>query len=105
MSEEEQASDDPPAVAAEKAVAADRAGDGPAPVDVDAIAVYLQWGLLALFVVFALVAAVGLYSNVGRIIRVWVAQDYRPVFHAAFNLLVLLVAALGVRMVLRRLRR
>lgn len=104
MSDSEETAQDPPAVAAEKAVAAEPSDDGTSLFDADGVTEYLQWGLLALLVVFALVAAVSLYGNVGRIIQVWVAEDYRPIFNAAFNLVVLLVAAAGIGTVLRRLR-
>lgn len=105
MSDHDRSGQDPSAGDAEKPVAAGGSGDDSVRLDVNEITRYLQWGLLALFVLFALVAAVSLYENVGRIIRVWVAEDYRPIFNAAFNLLVLLIAAAGIGMVLRWLRR
>lgn len=71
--------------------------------DADGVVQYLQWGLLALLVLFGLAAAVGLYTSVGRIIQVWVASEFQPVFNAAFNLLVLLLVAAGITGVLRRL--
>lgn len=104
MSDRDRSDQEPSAEDAEKPVAPGGSG-GRVRLNVDEVTRYLQWGLLALFVLFALVAAVSLYENVGRIIRVWVAADYRPIFNAAFNLLVLLIAAAGIGMVLRWLRR
>lgn len=87
----------------------DASESGSAPVadsslpDADAVVRYLQWGLLALLVLFGLAAAVGLYTSVGRIIEVWVAREFQPVFNAAFNLLVLLLVAAGISGLLHRL--
>lgn len=53
---------------------------------------------------FALVAAVGLYQNITRLISVWVAPRYQPAFRAGFNLTALLLATSGVSLALRRLR-
>lgn len=72
--------------------------------DADRVAAYLQWGALAVLVLFALVAAVSFYTSVGRIIDIWVASEFQPVFYAAFNLLVFLLAAAGISVLLRRLQ-
>lgn len=66
---------------------------------------YLLWGTLALLVVFAIVAAVSLYTNVNRIIDLWVTREYRPIVSAAFNLLVLLLAGAGISVLLGQLAR
>jgi len=72
--------------------------------DADRVAQYLLWGALAVLVLFAFVAAVSLYTSVGRIIEVWAAEEFEPVFYAAFNLLAFLLAAAGISVLLRRLR-
>lgn len=83
--------------------AAAPSGDDRLP-DADRVAVLLQWALLAALVLFGLAAAVGLYANVTRLIELWIVEEYRPAAAAGFNLVVLLVAALGVSRLLGRLR-
>lgn len=63
----------------------------------------LQGGALAVAVVFALVAAVGFYTSARRVIDVWVAHPYRPVFEMGFNLVVLLVMIALVATLAKRL--
>ena len=63
----------------------------------------LQWAALAGLVLLAFVAAVQFYLNGGRAIRIWVAPEYEPLFQAAFNLVLLLVAGLGISWLVRRL--
>lgn len=70
----------------------------------DNLPTLLAWGVLVVCVLFALVAAVGLYQNITRLISVWVGPRYQPAFRAGFNLAVLLLAATGVSLALRRLR-
>lgn len=64
---------------------------------------YLHWGALAGFLLLAVAATLQLYGSATRAIRIWVSPDFQPVFVAAFNLVVLLVAAIGISLVLRRL--
>lgn len=64
---------------------------------------YLHWGALAGFALLAVAATLQLYGSATRAIRIWVSPDFQPVFVAAFNLVVLLVAAIGISLVLRRL--
>lgn len=64
---------------------------------------YLEYAALAGFALFALVGAVGLYTSLGRVIGVWVAGEFQPVFRAGLNLLVLLIAVAGLSTVVRRL--
>lgn len=71
--------------------------------ETDEVARYLHWAALAGLAVFGLVAAISLYTSFGRIIDVWVAPEFQPVFRAAFNLLVLLLVGAGISLVLRRL--
>ena len=77
--------------------------DVDSPVDATAVGRYLLWGALVVLVLLALVAVVGLYADVSRVIQVWVTREYRPVVSAAFNLSVLLVAAAGISVLLRQL--
>lgn len=63
----------------------------------------LNYGLLAGLLVLALVAAVGLYTAVLGAISTWVTREWRPVFRAAFNLVVLLVAGSGIAWQARRM--
>ncbi|WP_224268268.1 hypothetical protein [Haloprofundus salinisoli] len=63
----------------------------------------LNYAALAVLVLFALVTAVQLYTAVGGAIDRWVAPDYRILFRAAFNLVVLLLCVGGISLQLRRL--
>ena len=63
---------------------------------------YLNYAVLAGLVLLALVAGLRFYLAAGATIDRWVAEEYRSLFHAAFNLAVLLLAALGVSAQLRR---
>ncbi|WP_255196802.1 hypothetical protein [Halorarius litoreus] len=63
----------------------------------------LQGGALAVAVIFALVAAVGFYTSAQRVIRVWVADAYQPVFSMGFNLALLLAMVAVVVLLTRRL--
>ena len=64
---------------------------------------YLHWGALAGLVLLASAATLQLYASGTRAIRIWVASDFVPVFVAAFNLVVLLVAVIGISWILKRL--
>lgn len=65
---------------------------------------YLNYAVLAGLILVALVSVFQLYSAVTRTINTFVAPEYRAPFLAAFNLFVLLVAALGVSLQLKRLQ-
>jgi uncharacterized membrane protein YqjE len=58
---------------------------------------------LALFTLLAVVAVIQLYTSVGAIINTFIAHEYRPLFRAAFNLVVLLVAGIGISWTVREL--
>jgi hypothetical protein len=60
-------------------------------------AVVLVLGLLAV------IAVIQLYLSVSDVIRTWIEPEYRSLFQAAFNLVVLLAAGLGISYQLRRL--
>lgn len=63
----------------------------------------LYRGALGLFVLLAVVAVVQLYTSVGAAIDTFVAREYRPLFRAAFNLVVLLIAGIGISRTVREL--
>lgn len=65
---------------------------------------YLNYAVLAGLILVALVSVFQLYSAVTRTIDTFVTPEYRAPFLAAFNLAVLLVAALGVSLQLKRLQ-
>ncbi|MFC7071270.1 hypothetical protein [Halobaculum lipolyticum] len=67
------------------------------------LARYVNYVALAALVVLALVAGVQFYTAVSRTIGRWVADDYRSIVYAAFNLAVLLIAAAGISWQVRRL--
>lgn len=98
------AGDPEPATAATDEEAAAAPTDDAGPVDADRLVRYLQYALVVGLAVFAAVAAMNVYANVGAVINEWVAREYRPLFRAAFNLVVLFVAAAGLIRLVRRLR-
>ena len=65
---------------------------------------YVNYAVLAGLLLLAFVAVVQLYFAASSVIGTWVAPAYRAPFRAAFNLVVLLLAGLGVSLQLRRLR-
>ncbi|ELZ91167.1 hypothetical protein C441_12570 [Haloferax sulfurifontis ATCC BAA-897] len=64
---------------------------------------YLDYAVLAGLLLLALIAALQFYLNASQTITTWVNPEYRAPFQAAFNLVLLLGAALGVSVQLRRL--
>lgn len=64
---------------------------------------YLYQAALVGFTLLAAGATVQLYGSASRAIRIWVAPDFQPVFVAAFNVVVLLIAAIGISVVLKRM--
>lgn len=62
----------------------------------------LNYGVLAGLLLLALVSAVGLYTSVSGVISTWVAPEWQPLFRAAFNLVVLLLAGGGIAWQARR---
>jgi len=63
---------------------------------------YLRLGAIGLLSLLALVATLQLYWNASAAIGEWVAPAYVPVFQAAFNLVVLLLALAGLAVLARR---
>jgi hypothetical protein len=66
---------------------------------------YLNYAVLGGLIFVAVVAVVQFYWAVTRTINTFVTDEYRAPVLAAFNLVVLLVAALGISLQLSRLRR
>ncbi|WP_336002577.1 hypothetical protein [Halorientalis halophila] len=67
------------------------------------IADQLQWGAMVILILAALVAAAQFYLSATRAIGIWVEAGYEPLFMAAFNLAILLLAVAGVSTLARRL--
>jgi hypothetical protein len=63
---------------------------------------YARYALLAGLTLVALVATFRFYFAVSNTIDSWVAREYRSLFQAAFNLVVLLVAAIGISWEIRK---
>jgi uncharacterized membrane protein len=64
---------------------------------------YANYAVLLVLGMLALVAVIRLYFSVSNVITTWVASEYRSLFQAAFNLVVLLATGLGISYQLRRL--
>ena len=88
-------------------------GDGPANVtdggamDFDegrSPAKYLYWGTFAVLLLLALVAVVRFYMSASQAISIWIAPDFEPIFQSGFNLAVLFACALGLSVLVRRMR-
>lgn len=71
-------------------------------LDDDDLRRYARYGVLAMLPLVALVAAMNLYTSVSATIDLWVSDRYRPLYRAAFDLAVLLTAAVGLSVALRR---
>jgi hypothetical protein len=84
----------------------DEAGDmGAEPQDADDsrdLVTYARYALLAGLTLLALVATFRFYFAVSSAIDLWVAREFRPLFQAAFNLVMLLLAAVGISWEVRK---
>lgn len=78
---------------------------GTATDDTTDLVRYARYALLGGLTLLALVATLRFYFAASNAIDVWVAREYRPLFQAAFNLVVLLVAAIGISWELRQVAR
>lgn len=63
----------------------------------------LQWAAFAILLLVALVATFQFYFAASNTINEFVARRYRPPFHMAFNLVILLGSALGLSVLVRRI--
>lgn len=61
-------------------------------------------GAFAVLLLLALFATVQAYLSAGQAINIWVARGYRPIFHAAFNVGVVLICGIGLSVLFRRVR-
>ncbi|WP_251343029.1 hypothetical protein [Haloplanus halophilus] len=64
---------------------------------------YANYAVLIVLGLLAFVAVVRLYLSVSNVIATWITDEYRSLFQAAFNLVVLLAAGVGISYQLRRL--
>jgi hypothetical protein len=64
----------------------------------------LNYVLLAGLSLLALIATLQLYFNVSSAINQWITREYRSLFQAAFNLVVLLLVGSAMVWQVRRLR-
>lgn len=64
---------------------------------------HLYRAALALFTLLAIVAMFQFYLSMGRVIGTFVSYEYRAVFQAAFNFVVLLAAGIGISWTVRKL--
>lgn len=64
---------------------------------------YVEYAAFAVLSLLALVATFRFYFAASRAIAVWFSSDFVPVFQAAFNLLVVVLAGLGISVLVRRL--
>jgi hypothetical protein len=81
----------------------DAAGEADGDGDDSAVQAYLLKGTLVLLVVLGVVATLQFYLSAQTAIRRFASEEFRPVFVAAFNLVVLLAVGVGVAQVVRRL--
>ncbi|QIB75029.1 hypothetical protein GL213_05310 [Halogeometricum borinquense] len=63
----------------------------------------LNYAILGGLLLLAVIAAVQLYLSVSRTVTTFVVYEYRAPVLAAFNLVVFLIAALGISVQVRRL--
>ena len=79
----------------------DDAGRLPGRTDVTR---YLQWGGLIFLALLAAIATLQLYTSVAAAIGRFIDPRFVPVFRAAFNAVVLLLALAGIGLIARRMR-
>lgn len=79
-------------------------GSGLVDIDEDAdVQAYLLKGALVMLAVLGVIATVQFYLSTQTAIRRFSSPEFRPVFVAAFNLVVLLAVGVGIAQVVRRL--
>ncbi|WP_435068456.1 hypothetical protein [Haloplanus sp. C73] len=64
---------------------------------------YANYAILLVLGLLAFVAVIRLYLSVSNVIGTWITDEYRSLFQAVFNLVVLLAAGVGISYQLRRL--
>lgn len=60
-------------------------------------------GVLVVLGLVAVVALFQFYTSALAVIDEWIAREYRALFRASFNLVVLLAASIGISLVVREL--
>ncbi|MCF2164869.1 MULTISPECIES: hypothetical protein [Halobacterium] len=60
-------------------------------------------GALAVLGFVAIVALFQFYTSTTAVINEWVGREYRALFRAAFNLVILLATGIGISLVVRKL--
>ncbi|MGM0591754.1 MAG: hypothetical protein ACQETI_09060 [Halobacteriota archaeon] len=83
----------------------DRTADDDATDAVGRVRQVVDYAVLGGLLLLAFIAVVQFYFAVGSVINTWVTPEYRPLFRAAFNLVVLLVAGVGISRQLLRIGR
>lgn len=71
--------------------------------DVEKVRRYLLKGALVVLGLLGVVATIQFYSSATSAINILVAEEFQPIFQAAFNLVVLLGVGLGIALVVREL--
>jgi hypothetical protein len=71
-------------------------------IDTERVGTALRWGVLFVLGIVILVAGAGLYSSLGSIIDIWIADRYQPFARAGVNFALLCGAVAGVVATLRR---
>ena len=94
----EQTAQDPSEATEEPASDGDETDEG-----MDDLRQKLNYALLAGLSLLALIAALQFYFNASSAINQWVTREYRSLFQAVFNLVVLLLTAAGISRQVRRL--
>lgn len=64
----------------------------------------LDRAALAALVLLAVIAGLRFYLAASSTIDQWIVREYRSLFHATFNLALLLLAGYGISVQLRRMR-
>jgi hypothetical protein len=67
------------------------------------VARYVNYAVLGGLCLLAFIAAIQFYLSTSQAINTWVTREYRSLFQAAFNLVVVLLAGTGIAFQLRRL--
>ncbi|MDH5019591.1 hypothetical protein [Halobacterium rubrum] len=80
-----------------------RGGAGRARDDAGDVRDLILRGALVVLGFVALVAFFQFYTSAVAVIDEWVGREYRALFRAAFNLVVLLAAGIGISVVVREL--
>lgn len=63
----------------------------------------VQWGAFAILILVALIATLRFYFSASNAINEFVTRQYRPLFQAVFNLIILLASVLGLSVLARRI--